>query len=417
MMKRRSQRRQLHTGVWNGRWIATICGAGGLLGCVLDLGDPHLRLDAGDEPTETDEPFTETPAPTSSSEPTETEEPTETDEPTELTEEPQSDTEPLPEGGLSETEAGCRSGFETCEDECVPTGTCLPPPPPCEEVCQIPNALSECIDEVCTFVACEPAWVDCDMDADEYDPFDPSASNGCESEFGDPDAALPEGPFGIVKKTIREPRDWVGISVHAIATPCMDCGQRHSDVPEQVALYERQAADPSDLRAGFSMAWDPSGIWLRTMIWDDEWIEGLAPPGGGGPKPSIYDHVEFVFDGDNPSRFGEPSDHHLFIGVDGNVFDQQVPVNMLVQRVSATVENVGACRILTAKLSDGYLEPNLNQFIRAGQIYGFAISLNDFDRRDGDERLIERQHHLFYRDPGQNYVYGPRNLPQITPLE
>lgn len=416
MMKRRSQRRQLLTSVRSRCWLAMTGGAGILVGCVLDLGDPNLRLDAGEDPTETEDPRTETPSPTSSSEPTEPE-PEQTEEPPEPTEEPPTDSEPPPEAGVSDADTGCPQGFETCDDACVPTGTCPPPPPACEEVCEIPNAIGECIDEVCTFVACEPAWVDCDMDADAFDPFDPSASNGCETEFGDPDAEVSEGTFGVVQKTIREPGDWVGITVHAIATPCMDCGQRHSDVPEQVALYERQGADPSDLRAGFSLAWDPSGIWLRTVILDDDWVEGLVPPGGGGPKASIYDHVEFVFDGENPSRYGEPSDHHLFLGVDGHTFDQQVPANLLTQRVSNTFESVGACRILTAKLSDGYLEPNQNQFIRAGQIYGFAISVNDFDRRDGAQGQVERQHHLFYRDPGQNYVYGPRNLPQMTPLE
>lgn len=301
------------------------------------------------------------------------------------------------------TEAGCAPGLVPCDGGCVGFGECTPPPPPCEETCVLDNAQSACVADTCTLVECEAGWVDCDG----------LLENGCEMEFGT--SISSQTPLPIERRSILNEDDWLGIPVYPLLQPCGNCGISHPGVPDQVAIYAGEAP-PEDMMASISMAWDESGIWLRTVIFDDEWVEGIIPSDGSGsePDPRLYDHIEFVFDGVNLTNWGEPQDHHLFIGIDTDTFDQREPPDTLDQRVDVNLATVGACRVITTKLSDVYLGNAQGRFVEAGAVYGFAISYDDYDYNDDDPTELERQHHLFYRSPGEDYVFGPRQLPELT---
>jgi hypothetical protein len=416
------------------RWIAATTVAGALVGgCLVDLGPPIPAPDAGPGPSQTSTVTTD-----ASSEPPDFDPPDATsddsqgddddviDDATDDTstdgspdDDVVSDTDdvamddtppdeseagPVPTG---DGDTGCGPNQEACDGGCVPLNSCEPPPPPCEETCILDHAESTCISDECTLVSCEDGWVDCDG----------LPENGCEAAFGT--EVSESEPLEIPRATILTDDDWGDIPVYPMKRPCGDCGVSHSGVPEQVAIYAGEAP-PDDMRASFSMAWDDSGMWLRTIIFDDEWVETIAPDdgSGNGPDPRLYDHIEFVFDGVNLTNYGEPQDHHLFIGIDTDIFDQREPPDTLRQRVGVELETRGVCRILTTKLSDAYLSNGqMGQFIAVGEVYGFAISYDDFDYNDAQPMTLERQHHLFYKSPGQNYVYGPRQLPEMIIAE
>jgi hypothetical protein len=307
-------------------------------------------------------------------------------------------------------EAGCSLGTEACDGGCVPAGMCSPPPPPCEETCAFDNAVSECIGEVCTFVECNDGFVDCDGDE----------ANGCEMDFGI--AVSPDEPLQVPRVAIQTEDDWLGMPVFPMLATCSptpdDCGQQDSAIPDQVALFVNASPTAADLRASFSMAWESSGLWIRVVLFDDEWIENIIPSDGSSsePNPRVYDHVEFVFDGENPRDFGAPQDHHLFMGIDGRGFDQREPASTFGDRVDIDVVEAGICRIVTAKLSDTYLGNGQGQFVAAMREFGFSISVNDFDRNDEDPAQVQRHHQVFYKHPGANYTYGPRQLPAMVLL-
>ncbi len=393
-------------------------------GCILDLAPPLVEQDGGLLPaitvetnsTDESDVETETGTPTEGPGPdvTETEAPTPTDPANTDDEVP--DAMPTDEPSVTDPDTGCEANEEECDSGCVPAGACTPPsPPPCEETCVVPNATTECVDGLCMFVACDSDWVDCDGSLAEGLVTEPESDNGCETKFGS--GISPLEPLVVLPLTNPTEDDWLGVDSYRLLATCSvdDCGQDHYGVPPQVALYENAVPeDDSDLRAGVSMGWEASGLWIRVALLDDEWIEGLIPSGSQDPDPRIYDHVEFVFDGINLESYGDAQDHHLFMGIDGNAWDERTP--MLDERVSVAVETYGICRIMESKLSDGYISDSApTSLLEPGAVFGFSIAVNDFDRNEDDPEDIQRQHRLFYSNPGPTYVFGPsRTLPQMT---
>ncbi len=402
-------------------------------GCVLDLAPPLAETEGGVSPTLTAEPSTDTDTGEtnvgtdvdgtgSADVPTQTDAPVTTDVETTDTTDASTDIPAMTDVGPE----GCPLDEESCDGACVPLGNCEPTPPSCEEICSIPHATTACVDGVCTFVACDDAWVDCDGSLMDGIVEDPASDDGCEVEFGT--GVSEDEPLQVSPLTNPTEADWDTVDVFRLLVTCStdDCGPDYPEVPAQVDLYVNALPEAdSDLRAGFSMGWDMSALWVRVVMLDEDWVDSEDVDGLGGDRvadPRFYDHVEFVLDGANLDRYGDAEDHHLFMGFDGGAFDQRE--NNINDRVSVDVETRGLCRIMESKLSEGYISSTSpTSLLSVDNILGFSIAVNDFDHVEGDEGYVQRQHRLFYKNPGPAYVYnngaedGGRALPEMTLIE
>jgi hypothetical protein len=293
----------------------------------------------------------------------------------------------------------CGVGFIECDGGCALGDTCEKPPT-CEETCHYDHAQSECVDEVCMFVGCDEGWVDCDG----------KPETGCEVDFG---SSTPRDPISLPQLTITEDDDWAGVPVYPLTEPCGDCGQDFSNEPAQAAVFKDMPAPSGDLMAGVSLAWSTAGLSLRAVIYDDQTVV-RADLSGANTSALYYDNLHITFDGGSLSNAGEAQDHHLFLGRDGNAFDQQIPeASRLRDLVSVDVEPLGVCQLLHAQISTDYLSGGNPMTLDVGNTYGFALNINDYDKTDDTPPKVQRQHSEFLLTPGENYVYGPRTLPKI----
>jgi hypothetical protein len=129
--------------------------------------------------------------------------------------------------------------------------------------------------------------------------------------------------------------------------------------------------------------------------------------------------VEFLFDGDPNMAMGD--DQHLFIGFDGEAFDQRFFRDIADRTtVVSSYESQAKCFTISARLSGTYLTgqaaPIQPLQLDSGITYQFDLGLNDYDfgtNEDG-QPILQRQHHMFYQDPGPDYWFGEqRNLPTM----
>lgn len=309
---------------------------------------------------------------------------------------------PAGEGGKTGAmPLSCDGGNKICGGRCVRTDdptfgckadTCAP--------CALDNntASQVCNAGACAIGLCKPDWVDCDG----------KPENGCEVDFGNPLAA-PDGgrspalashlTLSLSLKIDGDPKDWAGVPRYAMREPCTECDPKQPGGQTGQPIIGA-SFDDKDFRSEFRVAWDSSALYVLVQVEDSE-IAALDVT-----DAEKQDGIELFLDGLNEgSRGYDPNDHHLFIGAPGNVVKEVNRPLPSVNDVRVMVGLQASCYFVEARLTWFYIMAATHT-PKGGDISGFTIAANDWDRPSGDAKAApERQDQLFWVDPKQSYTF------------
>lgn len=334
-----------------------------------------------------------------------------------------------PPGGTANTGGGgvggdgCPGGQKLCGGDCVdesPDNGCGAES--CEPCATPERAQVSCNGETgeCRVDSCEVGYADCNGDtvgvAGAID------GDGCEYSFGtivDADTSAPlDVPFRQIRLDDHSREDWQNIPAvpaYALEEPCRDC-ERDDNVPPIVS--QNEPPPPSDLTAYFRVAWDRDFFYVLAEAYDDNVFDagasitsdGLCTQQGGLGSALCEDAFSIFFDGRNDGGFSS-DDHRVFIGLSGKFIapaQGQPPPNTVALSV---LPSAPRCYRMEARFDWKYIVGTQGQDVPGqfppedGQSYGFDVAVNDWDPALSDPSVMERQSHIFWKNPGNRYQY------------
>ncbi len=305
-------------------------------------------------------------------------------------------------GGSGGEVSGCGPGEVECED-----GACVPEGQPCTSGCDptacaetpVPNATLSCDAETdaCDVLNCLPGFVDCDGDP----------TNGCEANFN----GMPNMQAGMDTQLqayrLDTSYDFTGFPTYTFSERCT------CDYPELPTLEGNLPPGQDDLSAVFSLGWTATdGLIVHVLIKDDAFViqdydrtqEVLAE----GTHPREQDNLELIYHGLPGS--GSEDDQHYFVNYLGQpASEANKPIEVAAISTSAGV-TAGGCIEMTLQLTGNFLsgKDGVDEALvpEATDVFVFDLAINDVDYSGEDPSgAPERQHHVFYKNPGDAYWY------------
>ncbi len=269
----------------------------------------------------------------------------------------------------------------------------------------------------CIVEGCDPGYADCNGDV--VGDVGMIQGDGCEYSFGTVAASTQPLPVPLAQIQIDGNRsDWSDVPAYLLQETCRtpegtDC--RQDDTTPEV-LAQNEVPLSRDLAAYFRVAWDQDFLYVLGEAFDNHLFasgETVNEPRCQMPPerfPACEDSFSVFLDGRADAGNG-PDDTWNILALSSNLLaiDNGAPDSADLD--FTVVPNGEFCYRVEAQLSWNFVvaasnQPQQGLFPPAeGQIYGFDISVSDWDPSASNEAVFQRQSHVFWKNPGNEYRF------------